>query len=130
MERTETFKGWVPLLGVPTLFIVAFVLGHFPHLLDAPLCGVKLFIGLPCPGCGLTHATVALAHGRLRSSIDYNPLGVVIALWLVYQFTRAAFMFIRGRPLRPLLSDEARDVVLYVFLGALFVQWIVKLVMS
>lgn len=130
MVRNMTIRGWVPLLGVPAFFVVAFVLSYFPGIVDAPLCGVKLFIGLPCPGCGLTHAMVALAHGRIRSSIAYNPLGGIIALWLVYQFARAVGRVIKGTALRPLLSDEARSTVLYGFLIALFAQWILGLVIA
>jgi hypothetical protein len=116
--------GWVPLLGVPALFLTAFLMGIYPPVLKVPLCGVKLFIGLNCPGCGLTRSFAALMHGHLRESIDFHPLGVVIALWLAYMFLRSLFMVISGRPMRPLLSEKIRFFMFNVFLFALLTQWI------
>ena len=33
-----------------------------------------MFTGLPCPTCGLTHATIAILHGHLLESLKYHPL--------------------------------------------------------
>ena len=52
------------------------------------LCGVSLFpcpfkqlTGLPCPGCGMTHATVALLRGDFRAMLSYHPLAPVFLLF-------------------------------------------------
>jgi Protein of unknown function (DUF2752) len=37
-------------------------------------CGFRCLTGLPCPGCGGTHAVHALAQGDWRGSLDWNPL--------------------------------------------------------
>jgi hypothetical protein len=34
--------------------------------------------GVPCPGCGLTRATLALLHGDLRAALRFHPL-----VWLL-----------------------------------------------
>jgi hypothetical protein len=39
------------------------------------LCLFKRFWGVRCPGCGMTHAFVSLAHGQLQAAWAYNPLG-------------------------------------------------------
>ncbi len=36
-------------------------------------CVFAEITGLPCPGCGLTRATVALVHGDWRTSWAYHP---------------------------------------------------------
>lgn len=126
-QRERVFKGWVPLLGVPAFFMSAYLLGLVPRLLQAPLCGVKFFIGIDCPGCGLTRAMVALAHGQIHRSIDLHPLGIVIAGWLVYHFVRGCWWVAVGTPPRALLSDGVRYRMLQVFVGALLIQWIFKL---
>lgn len=36
-------------------------------------CVFAEITGLPCPGCGLTRATVALLHGDWRTSWDFHP---------------------------------------------------------
>ena len=39
-----------------------------------PKCTLYQTTGLHCPGCGATRAVGALAAGRLRDAIRYNPL--------------------------------------------------------
>lgn len=128
MNAERVLKGWVPMLGVPALFCVAFALWYFPWLVDLPLCGVKLMIGMPCPGCGLVHSFVALFHGRIGESISFNPMGVIIAGTLAYAFIRSMAR-IAGRPLKPLLSESARRLVLNVFIVALIAQWVIGLIL-
>ncbi|HXK20996.1 MAG TPA: DUF2752 domain-containing protein, partial [Polyangiaceae bacterium] len=45
---------------------------------DFPLCPVASSFGIPCPGCGLTRATLALLHGNVRAALHYHPL-----VWLL-----------------------------------------------
>lgn len=128
MNAERVFKGWVPVLGVPALFCLAYFMGVYPRLLETPLCGARLMIGVPCPGCGLTHAFVALMHGHIAQSIAFHPLGVIIAGALAYAFIRSMAR-IAGRPFKPLLSDEGRRLVLNVFITALIVQWVIGLIL-
>lgn len=44
-----------------------------------PLCPLAFFLGLPCPGCGLTRATIALLHGDVHGAFVAHPL-VFVAL--------------------------------------------------
>lgn len=51
----------------------------------APLCPAAGWLGIPCPGCGLTRATVALATGDWQTAFRLHPLvGFVIPVlsWL------------------------------------------------
>ncbi len=126
----ERIISWGFLIGTPAFFLVAYVLGGYPQLVDVPLCGVRMFLGIECPGCGMTHAMVALARGHLGRSIAYHPMAVIIALWLIYQTVRALVTVVRARPPHALVSDRTRMMLCEVFVAALMVQWIVKLVLS
>jgi hypothetical protein len=42
-------------------------------------CPTALLFRFPCPGCGLTRATLALAHGHLAEALRFHPL-VLLAL--------------------------------------------------
>ena len=120
----RSFQSWGILLGVPALFVLAALL---PQITNFPLCGVKHFLGFDCPGCGLTHSIVALVHGHIRTSIAWHPLGIVIAVWLIYMFGRSVVTLVIGREPPELLTQRGRDWVLTAFLIALFLQWGVKL---
>ncbi len=47
------------------------------------LCLINRFLGIPCPGCGLTRAVIAFCHGNLVSAIQLNPLVLIVAPALV-----------------------------------------------
>lgn len=45
-------------------------------------CPFRQLTGLPCPGCGLTRATVALLRGDIRAMLFFHPLApVFLAFW-------------------------------------------------
>lgn len=43
-----------------------------------PLCPVAAVAHVPCPGCGLTRATVALLHGHLGEAVRMHPLAPIV----------------------------------------------------
>lgn len=46
------------------------------------LCMVRTWTGLPCPGCGLGHAGLALLRGDLGASLKYHPLLIPVSVVL------------------------------------------------
>jgi hypothetical protein len=46
-------------------------------LFDMPWCASKLAFGVPCPGCGLTRASFALAKLDLAGALTLHPLVLV-----------------------------------------------------
>lgn len=127
MERTISRQGWIILLGVPALFVSAFVIGTSPKLMGLPLCSVRSFLHLDCPGCGLTRSIAVLTHGEMARSIAFHPLGIVIASWLVFLFLKETAGIAAGRRLATPISQRGRDIMLAGFVAALFAQWLVKL---
>jgi glycerol-3-phosphate acyltransferase PlsY len=43
-------------------------------------CPLRAITGVPCPFCGLTTATVALAHGQWSTAVATSPLASLIAV--------------------------------------------------
>lgn len=44
------------------------------------MCGFRAYTGLSCPGCGLTRAFVAIAHGRFADAWILNPFAFPLFL--------------------------------------------------
>lgn len=63
-------------------------------LLGIPLCPFAIVTRHPCPGCGLTRATLALAAGRFEESFYLHPLAVVISPLVVGLLGYNAVMYI------------------------------------
>jgi hypothetical protein len=62
-------------------------------------------LGIPCPGCGLTRATLALARGDLRGALALHPLAPLIAPLFIAAIARAALGYVRGP--RPSATSSA-----------------------
>ena len=66
-----------PSARVAVLVVLASALG-LAIWSDFPLCPVAGTFGVPCPGCGLTRATLALLRGDVRAALHFHPL-----VWLL-----------------------------------------------
>jgi hypothetical protein len=42
-------------------------------------CPLRRFLGLPCPGCGMTRALAHLARGEWREALTFHPLAPLVA---------------------------------------------------
>jgi len=80
---------------VASLAVFALAL-HF----DLPLCPMASTFGIPCPGCGLTRATLALFHGNVRAALRFHPL-VWLLSPLFIGFVSAAMVELLRDPARP-----------------------------
>lgn len=91
-------------------------------------CPVRMVLGIPCPGCGLTTAMVLLLRGEWRAALSthlFAPLflaGFVLALAITLLPDRLH----REAVLR-LAAVERRTGVVTLTLIALVVYWVVRL---
>ena len=77
---SDRFGGVILRVGFLVLFIFAL---YWCWIGKVQLCVLRLFTGLPCPGCGLTRASAALLRGDLSASLHYHPLlGLVLFAFL------------------------------------------------
>lgn len=96
--------------------VVASVAATFALIvaLRLPFCPSASMFGVPCPGCGLTRATLALARGEFRHAHELHPLVLVLAPLFIWSMTSAALSYVRGplrkpglRPVRLWLASRA-----------------------
>jgi hypothetical protein len=68
---------------------------------DFPLCPVAGTFGIPCPGCGLTRATLALLRGDVHAALHFHPLVWLLSPLFVGFVGAATLELLRGpKPLR------------------------------
>jgi hypothetical protein len=60
--------------GLWPLALIAFLM-----LVRFPVCPSRALFGLPCPGCGLTRATMAALGGDFAGMLHYHPLAPIMA---------------------------------------------------
>src|SRR5262245_28252322 len=73
-ERITMFGAGALAIGAIYPAIMAHTGGH-----GVP-CPLRALTGVPCPFCGLTMATVALAHGPLTAAAGASPLTCLVAV--------------------------------------------------
>jgi uncharacterized protein DUF2752 len=74
---------------------------------DFPLCPMAGTLGIPCPGCGLTRATLSLLHGDVRQALHFHPL-VWLLTPLFVAFVGAAVVELVRDPDRPRRPSRIR----------------------
>jgi len=97
---------------------VGAVLALFP-LFRLPLCPFAAFTGHPCPGCGLTRATLALAEGHLHDAITIHPLSPLVSPLAAGCIGYAVLVYVRTGKW-PSLAGKGR-----IALAAGIVLWMV-----
>ena len=76
------------LYGKP-LLLTAMVLVAM-QLIFHELCPMKILLGIPCPGCGLTHACLDILTLHWKKAWNWNPAGflwvpsILLLLWMRY----------------------------------------------
>jgi hypothetical protein len=115
------------------LAVLALVLGALGLAIwsDFPLCPVAGTFGIPCPGCGLTRATLALLHGDVHAALHFHPLVWLMTPLFVGFVATATLELVRPRakPARPPRLDwTSRRVTLVavLLLVAMLSVWLLR----
>ena len=88
-KQTEHILYWISIwcvLGVGLVYIAAFYIAHVTGNDRLLQCKMKLYFGIPCPGCGGTRAIWSLLHGRVLQAVYYNAFAVYGAVWYLLFF--------------------------------------------
>ena len=109
--------GLARLRPVLPVAVIAAVLAPLPF----PTCGLRVTLGIPCPGCGMTRAVLAAARLDWASAMRWHPLALPL---LAVALATCALAFA--------LSDVAwRRLVVTVTAAAgtaMMVVWVLRFV--
>ena len=87
-------------LRIAVLALLAGAFALAVHV-DFPLCPLASTSGIPCPGCGLTRATLALFRGDVRTALHLHPLVWLLAPLFIGFVGSALFELVRGPVTQP-----------------------------
>jgi uncharacterized protein DUF2752 len=120
-ERIALFGTGCVALGRVHPTIMRYTHGH-----GVP-CPLRTLTGVPCPFCGLTTATVALAHGQWEAAAQASPLACLIGVMVA---GTAPILVARNLGLaespRP-VSERTRTRVTYGACAVVALSWAYQL---
>jgi hypothetical protein len=85
-------------------------------------CAARIWLGVRCPGCGLTRSIIHLAEGDWRASWHANRLGGLFALVIAFQIPYRLYAL--RRPAQPLFSAFWLAMSGYALIATLLMNWI------
>lgn len=106
-KQTEHILYWISIwcvLGVGLVYIAAFYIAHVTGNDRLLQCKMKLYFGIPCPGCGGTRA-----------------------VWYLLFFISQTVQRVAARFDRQINGMKFRDAALYIAIVVLIVQYLLKL---
>lgn len=119
------------LLGLTAVFVVA-ALWDPADELRVTLCPFRALTHHPCPGCGMTRAFCALAHGELWRAIQLNPFSPLLFLAALLAWARAAAEVFRVKRLRSAFNSLPRPTpfVTGAMLALVLTWWAARLALG
>jgi hypothetical protein len=92
------------------------------------VCPVALLTRHPCPGCGLTRAVLAAAHGGFNESFHHHPMAMVMFPLVAYVFARNFVGYVRtgawGQGEKA--KSKSLDMILIALGIAMIAIWIAR----
>lgn len=94
------------------------------YVFSVPVCPFALLGHLPCPGCGLTRAAVALLHGDVERAQAMNPLALVVVPLALLLFVIGVTAYIADG--RSRMGHPWIKLVGLASIAALWVVWALR----
>jgi Protein of unknown function (DUF2752) len=135
--RIRSQAHWVLLALAPMCALVLVVLGAVVRpspsgfgthtQLGLRPCLAMQWLGLPCPGCGVTTSVALAAHGHPLAAFVNQPFGLIVAALLAVYPLWALWQVAHGRDLYACLARQSARAWM-IFLGlSILMAWIYKL---
>ena len=92
-------------------------------------CPLRYTLGVPCPGCGLSRATIALIHGDWETSLNYHALAPYFLIGLLLT---AFVTFLPSNSRRHAINwvgrIESFTGITAIFLIGLVLYWLARMI--
>jgi hypothetical protein len=91
------------------------------------LCWVASVLRVPCPGCGLSRAGIALLHGDVSRALALHPLSIVLVPLCSLLVITQAVRYIRfGRAFAANAAPRWVEASAGILVAMLVVVWIAR----
>jgi hypothetical protein len=80
------------LISTLVILLLVPLVPHVPHF-----CLMKNFLGIPCPGCGISHSLLAAFTLNVTKAWLANPAGIAVALLFAFQIIARPLAIARPR---------------------------------
>jgi hypothetical protein len=90
----SVLQNWISrvlLLLLISIFLYGIIIGNYTTNNQFSVCIFKNILGIPCPGCGLTHATISFWQGHWKEATQFHILAIPINLGLALYFLYKVF---------------------------------------
>jgi len=122
------------LTGIVAVFCIAFWLNPYGddgkplrmgthEQLGFPPCNFVILTGKPCPSCGMTTSFALFVRGDLVNSKQANPVGMLLAGFLILLIPWGLASLWKGRSLFVRSLQVTGLVVLVFFVGLSLLRW-------
>jgi len=95
---------------------------EFIRITQAPLCAFRALTGIPCPGCGLSRASLALFELHFVEAYHYHPLVFVILPAGIFFSVWAFLKWLLPQHIRPM--PDVPTWAVFVILAVVLSVWI------
>jgi hypothetical protein len=113
---------WV-ILGAAGLHLGLSILG-----LSSWPCPVRHGLGLPCPSCGLSRATIALLHGQLQQALAIHAFAPLVPVTIAFLLsTNAVPQPKRAALFRHMSTVEQKTGLSTIAVVAFLFYWLIRL---
>ncbi len=127
-ERARSLKDWAVRISLWALVVAPLFLSL---MTDFVACPSARMLGQPCPGCGLTRATMAALHGHLSEAFHFHPLFFLAAPFHVGALLYGSWLLLAPASLQPsndqLFTSGKRIGQAYIVITTLLILlWVAR----
>jgi hypothetical protein len=92
-------------------------------------CPVLAATGIPCPGCGLTRATMQLFHGNISDSLQTHAFAPIFLMALLLMITVLVLPNSVGKKIINFVNrlETRNGITAWVFFSLMF-YWAIRLI--
>ncbi len=125
--RYKALAFLIAILGGYVFIVLLDYVNNHEH--TGTFCIIKNITGIPCPGCGMGRASLAILKGNFTEAFQYNILSIPFTLfiiasvcWLVYDVIKEKDTFFRT------INKKINTNYLIILAVIILSSWIINII--